>query len=154
MSCIWHSKTIFFGETFGVLNVGDSGPGGAWRSLIYLGPCHKNVFYSCPIVGYWNEQIGCMYLLGHCYHFCDYHKYRFCYQTGCIHLLGHAADHLPAILGTVAAVFAFQVFLRFFVDYLTKMLKHSRYWASVSPAVWVVPTGWMRGSITDRQLMC
>jgi len=30
-------------------------------------------------------------------------------QTGCIHLLGHAADHLPAILGTVAAVFAFQV---------------------------------------------
>ena len=30
-------------------------------------------------------------------------------QTGCIHLLGNAADHLPVILGTAAAVFAFQV---------------------------------------------
>ena len=30
-------------------------------------------------------------------------------QTGCIHLLGLAADHLPLILGTAAALFAFQV---------------------------------------------
>lgn len=30
-------------------------------------------------------------------------------QTGCIHLLGLAADHLPVILSTAAAIFAFQV---------------------------------------------
>ena len=42
VSYILHSKDDFFGETFGVINVGDKGPGGG--EVFDLGPCPKNIF--------------------------------------------------------------------------------------------------------------
>ena len=76
-------------------------------------------------------------------------------QTGCIHLLGLAADHLPLILGTAAALFAFQVshFLQWvFASYnilsffLTVAYCGCRCWDSALPAAWEAQTGWTPGS--------
>ena len=80
-------------------------------------------------------------------------------QTGCIHLLGLAADHLPVILSTAAAIFAFQVFKLSptsvsFGSYGHFLCDGCRWLASVLPAAWGAQTGSPPGSNTEPLLLC
>ena len=78
-------------------------------------------------------------------------------QTGCIHLLGLAADHLPVILSTAAAIFAFQVFKlspTSFGSYDHFLCDGSRWLASALPAAWGAQTESPPGSNTEPPLLC